>query len=326
MSNGDAGSGEALGSTVADGDAPAVRGGEPGSLLAGRYRIERLLGEGSQGRVYAARDERRGVPVAIKIPRSDRVLKRVEREVVAMNTLRHTNIVSLIEFLVEHDPPLVVMERLSSTLARGIKEAEDHRVSPRELATLGLGALAALEYMHGFGWVHRDVKPGNIAWVSEGERGTAKLLDLGLSKAWCGTDAAPRRFVGTGRYASLRVLRGGLPSPIDDLWGLFHSLVHGATGGLPWEGLDVREEIAASHEVNAGAWAGVHPVFGRMHGVLAGAAGEVPYGAMRECLRGLSGVDGGAVRPKGRRVGAEEARGPGAAFEAAAAWRTQRRG
>lgn len=327
MTNAEAWSRAELGSTVADDNPVRVAVLEPGTLIAGRYRVEDVLGEGSQGRVYAARDEHRGTAIAIKLPRSDRARKRIEREAFAMHMLRHTNTVSLVEYLVTHDPPLLVMERLSRTLARQIKDASNHRVALAELSALGLGILAALEHIHGEGWVHRDVKPSNIAWAAHGADDAARLLDLGLAKRWTNTDSPPPKFVGTARYASLPVLRGGLPTPIDDLWGLFYALLHAAVGGLPWSRFDSRSDIVASHEATAGErlCAGLPSAFARMHRALREAPLGPPYAIIRTNLRELSGCGTDAMTPLFWSTSDWDATSLSAAFAAAAAWRNQPR-
>lgn len=152
---------------------------QPGTLVAGRYRIVRHLGSGAMGSVHLAEDRVLGRQVAIKSVRADAESeygRRVQREARLGAALGHPNLVTVYDILVEGGALLLIMElvageTLDEVLARGPLAAE------RALAILRpVGE--ALDHVHSHGVVHRDVKPANILLD---ERDRVKLADLGIA-------------------------------------------------------------------------------------------------------------------------------------------------
>jgi serine/threonine protein kinase len=140
----------------------------------GRYRVEKLLGEGGFGRVYLAHDDQLRRPVAVKVPRPERVSQPgyadtylAEARILAR--LDHPNIVPVHDAgLTEDGLPFVVSKFIEGTdLAGKLRHA---RPSSTEAAELVATVAQALHHAHLKGLVHRDVKPGNI------------LLDRGASQ------------------------------------------------------------------------------------------------------------------------------------------------
>lgn len=162
----------------------AVRLLRIGETLAGRYRLISSLGEGGFGVTYRAWDNWRGVPVVLKMPLAKHlgrevVLERFSREVARLRECFHPNIVPIIDdgHGDERAPYLVMRFLPGGSLA--------DRKKPSEPNTLHywLPKIAnALDYIHGQGVLHRDVKPGNIFFDTRtnaflGDFGIAKLLD-----------------------------------------------------------------------------------------------------------------------------------------------------
>jgi len=162
----------------------------PSSLIGavgdGRYRIDRLLGEGSVGAVYRAVDEESGQVVALKQWHAgmlnEEVRGRFRREAKALSTLDHPNIVKVIGHGFVGGVPYVVLEYLEGqtveSLLRGGKPIE------ADLAfELARQALSAIAYAHSRQVVHRDLKPKNIFVTRDGNnRPMVKILDYGLAK------------------------------------------------------------------------------------------------------------------------------------------------
>ena len=152
-----------------------------GELIAGRHRIIRRLARGGMADVFLAKDMTLRCQVAIKILRSRRpeARRRFKVEAEILSNLQHPNIVRVIEIGETIDgQPFMALEHidgqpLSARLARG-------PLPWREVARLGVQAADAVHTMHVAGIVHRDLKPDNIM-VAAGERGAAKLIDLGLA-------------------------------------------------------------------------------------------------------------------------------------------------
>lgn len=158
-----------------------------GNLVDGRYKVESLLGVGTVGSVYRARDCELGGAVALKIwnasAHDNQTRGRFMREAMALSTLRHPHIVDIRGYGMFEALPYVAMEFLDgSSLEALLVNAE-----PLEsAAALNIMAqiLQALTYAHGLGVVHRDLKPENVVLVA-GQNGgspTVKLLDYGLAK------------------------------------------------------------------------------------------------------------------------------------------------
>jgi serine/threonine-protein kinase len=192
---------------------------EPGELLAGKYRLRRLLAAGGMGQVWVARNEATGADVALKVLRrgvaevgEERQLEeRLRQEARLSAMLAHRSIVRVFD-LVEQDGSLVlVME-----LLRG-ETLHDYllRLGPRpadEAVALVTPILGALAHAHDLGLLHRDVTPANIFLSLDPDRHVApKLVDFGIAKAE-GTPSPVQTVagdvLGTPRYVAPERIRG----------------------------------------------------------------------------------------------------------------------
>jgi len=171
-------------------------------LAMGRYRLGARLGAGGFGTVYAARDERLGRPVAVKVvPADGAAPERAQREARAVARLDHEGIVSLFDAGEEGGCRYLVSELVEGrTLAQ--LEA-DGALSDRDVLRIGLALTDALAHAHDRGVIHRDVKPQNVIVPDEAgsRRGAAKLTDFGVAHL-AGEDALTRTgdVVGTLAY------------------------------------------------------------------------------------------------------------------------------
>ncbi|MBI2570328.1 MAG: protein kinase [Candidatus Schekmanbacteria bacterium] len=153
----------------------------PFDLVAGRFRIRDLLGEGGMGVVYRAADEQTGDDVAVKLVKIRDsedldVLRRFRREFAALSRLDHPNVIDVLDYGVEQGIPFLVLELIDGRTLAAIIKAEGPLAAPRLLSVM-TPIVAALGYIHGQGLVHRDVKPSNIM-VQPND--VAKLMDFGL--------------------------------------------------------------------------------------------------------------------------------------------------
>jgi tRNA A-37 threonylcarbamoyl transferase component Bud32 len=159
-----------------------------GHVFEGRYQIDRQIGQGGIGVVYAATDTKlKSRTVAVKVL-SDKMgarkkqRRRFEREAKALAALSHPNIVSIIDYGVADHTPYLVMELLDGKpLSRII--ADEAPLEPERALRLMGQLLAGLAYAHDRSIVHRDLKPGNLfVQVLPGVGERVKLLDFGLAK------------------------------------------------------------------------------------------------------------------------------------------------
>lgn len=153
------------------------------------YECDKRLGAGAMGVVYRARRESDGKLVAIKFLKpkfrgNDSDYQRFQREIHILRQLDHPAIVQLQEFGRTADVMYFVMELIEGDNAKAWTEQQS-RPMP---ISVGVGIvnrlLAALDYAHSRGFVHRDVKPGNILISQTGRSLHAKLTDFGLARAY----------------------------------------------------------------------------------------------------------------------------------------------
>ena len=167
---------------------PAAAPGIPGdegellpTILVDRYQIERRLGSGGMGVVYAARDIHldRRVPVKVVGPRMDpgSGQGRLVHEAQAMAKFRHPNIATVYDIGVSADRLFVVMELVDGGTVTQWLEARPR--SWREIVGIYVQAARGLGAAHAEGFVHRDFKPENVL---VGKDGVARVSDFGVAR------------------------------------------------------------------------------------------------------------------------------------------------
>lgn len=208
-----------------------------GDVVDGRWTVVARLGEGANGVVVHARDTR-GRDVALKWllePESPRV----RRELELACTLRHLNIVPLLDAGVHAGRPWLAFElvrghTLEDEIARGPIRVERVRLLATEI-------LRALEAAHGIGIVHRDVKPANVMVVGD----HVKLLDFGAARTPESTLTAAGETLGTPRYMAPEQVAA---MPIDartDLYALGLVMAEALSGRPIYDGALMR--VLAQH-------------------------------------------------------------------------------
>lgn len=213
-------------------DAPAPPP-EPGSIIAGRYELERLIGRGGSGLVYRAVDRCRLAAgseeprVALKIlkpelARLEEALRRLMAEGVRGAELRHENLVRAIDVGNDDGLCFVTMELLEGDTLRSTITRHSPEGLPRDEALDVLaGITRGLACLHGRGLVHGDLKPGNIFLTREG---IPKLLDFGTAAPGRhGREPSLEAAGPPGRtpaYASPEVMAGEAPRFSDDIFAL----------------------------------------------------------------------------------------------------------
>ena len=157
--------------------------GEPGRVLAGRYQLQGLVGQGGMADVELAHDDVLDRQVAVKILHSrysddPAFRERFKREARAAASLNHPNMVAVYDTGDEDGRPFIVMEFVNGRSLREVLRREG--VLPQRAAEIAGDAALALHYSHERGLVHRDVKPANIMVSNEGQ---VKVTDFGIARA-----------------------------------------------------------------------------------------------------------------------------------------------
>ncbi|MEO6771434.1 MAG: serine/threonine-protein kinase [Kofleriaceae bacterium] len=213
---------------------------EPGQVLAGRYRVQRLLGKGGMGAVYLADDEVLHELVALKVISSayaadeSAMIARFRREASAARKVSSPQVIRIHD-LGEARPGLLYLSMeyfsgrtLSELIAqRGIVPIKDVEDILQQICT-------GLEAAHQAGVIHRDLKPSNVLI---GERGAVKLIDFGLATTLVGDQlTATGAVLGTPHYMAPEQVRGKPVDARSDIYALGALAYHLVTGRPPFSG------------------------------------------------------------------------------------------
>jgi len=216
-------------------------------LLDARYFLERRLGRGGMGTVYAASDRALERRVAVKVIREDLVgsaeaAERFRREARFAASFAHPNVVTVHDFGVTAGTrAFLVMELLQGgTLREGLWRQK--RFPASRVLSILRDVCAALGAAHRRQLVHRDLKPENIFLATTESQETAKVLDFGIAKflpiatLQITVDTAPGALLGTLRYMSPEQWRGEEARPAWDLWALAVVTYEMLAGAYPFDG------------------------------------------------------------------------------------------
>lgn len=233
--------------------APLVHERAGALLLAGKYRLEYLLGKGGMGAVYAATQLKLNRPSAIKFLQTDYILEearranpamgkdaqalerlrlhtlqRFEHEARAAAQLNHPNVVNIYEYdLLPEGEAYIGMELLrGQTLQEYVSASPGGRLSVEAAVSIIRQVAAGVRAAHSKGIIHRDLKPANIILVSDDEGFMqAKVVDFGLAKLREGNIPTrsltePGLVIGTVRYMSPEQCRGEELDARSDIYSL----------------------------------------------------------------------------------------------------------
>ena len=159
-----------------------------GKTLKGKYRIDRVLGQGAMGVVFGGTQLGLDKPVAVKMMRPDSFhsvdsLDRFRREATVVSKLNHPGIAQVLDFGIEEETPFLVMEFVDGKELTDVMETEGPMPPARAVAVIRQLA-SALEEAHKNGVVHRDIKPQNLRLMRYTQGGPIylKVLDFGIAK------------------------------------------------------------------------------------------------------------------------------------------------
>src|SRR5450432_1984581 len=221
----------------------------PGRLIAGNFRIERLIGQGAMGNVYRAEQLSLGKAVAVKVLHAhlmadDKLVGRFKREAKSASRLNHPNSIQIIDSGQDTDGTLfIAMELLPGRdLAQVIRD-EFPLPLPRVVRIM-TQVMSALDEAHAQGVIHRDLKPSNIMLTERrGEKDFVKVCDFGIAKATTpdGEDDDRQQMLtiqglvcGTPEYMSPEQARAEVLDGRADLYSAAIILYQLVTGDIPY--------------------------------------------------------------------------------------------
>jgi serine/threonine protein kinase len=231
-----------------------------GDVVAGKYRIEYVLGEGGMGVVFSAHHEILAQSVALKVLRTEALtngdmLTRFINEARASSRIRSEHVARVMDVgIVEATgAPYIVMELLEGMdLSTRLRKSGALPVA--QAVDLVLQALEAVAEAHALGIVHRDLKPANLFLAATPDGGEVlKVLDFGISKATdalalpsSGAGTSTKAILGTPGYMSPEQLRSS--RKVDaraDIWSIGIVLFEALTRELPFHGETVGDLFGA---------------------------------------------------------------------------------
>lgn len=222
-----------------------------GTILAGRYRIEKLIGSGGMGAVYRAEHVHMRKAVAVKVLHREmtafpEVVARFEREAVAAGRIDHPHVVAASDFgRLDNGSFYLALEFVEGqSLAKRIDRGG--ALEPERALRIARQILEALHAAHSVGIVHRDLKPDNVMLVErEGDPDYVKVLDFGIAKIKV-EDSGDQQVLtkigtvfGTPEYMSPEQARGDLVDARADLYTVGVILYEMLSGVSPFKDQDL---------------------------------------------------------------------------------------
>ena len=212
-------------------------------LVAGRYRLDTLLGGGGMSEVWLAEDTQLGRRVALKFLGRGADPARFEREAHAVAALADPNICRLYDYGEEAGRPFMVLEYLpGGTLEERLVPGEPY--PDDETERLARELASGLAHAHARGLVHRDLKPANVLFDEEGR---AKIADFGIARlGGARTLTETGTLLGTAAYISPEQAQAQPATPASDVYAFGVILYRLLTGRLPFEA-ESPVELARMH-------------------------------------------------------------------------------
>ncbi|MEN9792603.1 MAG: hypothetical protein RL330_681 [Actinomycetota bacterium] len=222
----------------------------PDDLLGGRYRLDASIASGGMADVWRGVDTVLGRPVAVKMLKATvasdpTVAERFRREARSLARLVHRNIVPVYDCIEENGQVALVMRLVEGKSLRDVLDdqarggARGGQLSVHMTVHIGRSIAAALDKAHRENIVHRDIKPGNILMVPEGE---VLLTDFGIAKPLKATDddgtdlTRADIMMGTAKYLSPEQVQGRELDGRADMYALGLVLYECLAGDVPFRG------------------------------------------------------------------------------------------
>ncbi|MEA2412870.1 MAG: eukaryotic-like serine/threonine-protein kinase, partial [Thermoleophilaceae bacterium] len=218
-----------------------------GTIVDGRYEIERRLGSGGMADVYCARDAQLGRQIALKVlhrrfARDTEFVERFRREASAAAGLQHPNVVGVFDRGEYDGTYYIAMEYLPGRTLKDVIRAEAPLDQLRAI-DYGIQILQAASFAHRRGVIHRDFKPHNVI-VGADDR--LKVTDFGIARAGASEMTETGSIMGTAQYLSPEQAQGQRVGAPSDLYSIGVVLFEMLTARVPFTG-ESAVSIALKH-------------------------------------------------------------------------------
>ena len=243
-----------------------------GSSIAGRFRIDALLGEGGMGAVFEGIDATTGERLALKVLHDryavlDEHVARFHHEARVMKRIPHVGIPRVVAAgMDERRRAYIALEKLEG---QDLSDALDEGpLDAKDVVEVGHQLLAVLAHVHAHGIIHRDVKPENIFLGFDGDDLRVKLLDFGIAKVRgdsMDSDAIRTHDgvrLGTPHYMSPEQWRGEELTERSDVWAAGAVLYTATMGDPPYDAEDLGELMELITKTPAPSLAKLRPELG----------------------------------------------------------------
>jgi len=220
---------------------------QPEQVLSGRYRVLRKIGGGGMADVYLCEDLTLGRRVALKVLLQrflddPNFVERFRREAKAAAGLNQANLVSIYDWGEVDGTYFIVMEYVEGETLKDLVRRQG-RLGGSEAVRILLQLLAALEFAHRTGIVHRDVKPQNVMLD---RHGNVKVTDFGIARAGDSGMTEAGSILGTAQYLAPEQAKGQRVDERSDLYSVGIVLYEMLTGTVPFKG-DSAVTVALKH-------------------------------------------------------------------------------
>jgi serine/threonine protein kinase len=216
-----------------------------GDKIDGRYHITGRIAHGGMADIYEAVDTINKRTVSLKVMREDMMANpenvvRFQRECIAAASLNDPNIVKVYGQGVVEGRPYMANEYIKGqTLRDKLNFSPVHNLSPLESCEVMLQLTSGVQYIHEHGIIHRDIKPDNLFYLSDG---SIKIADFGISVA-VGEANKGDAVSGTVYYTAPEILMGKPSDVASDIYSMGVVFYEILTGGVPFDA-PTAEEVA----------------------------------------------------------------------------------
>jgi len=209
-----------------------------GSLIAGRYEIQGVLGKGGMGMVYRAHDRMLDETVAIKVLRNElaatpAMAERFRSEIKLARKVSHPNVCRIHDYGEDAGASFISMELLEGQDLRQCLEERPGGLPPAEAYSAALQLAKGLQAIHEMGIIHRDLKTPN---AMRDPAGVVRLMDFGIAKGEGRGQTATGEVMGTPEYMSPEQCRGEKLDARSDIYALGVMIYELFTGQVPFRG------------------------------------------------------------------------------------------